>query len=116
MKIVMMASILAATFIAQADTGEKFLGGFDPSRDLISQDYTAGAYLIYNCKDQHWVCVTEEDYLECENKWQKGEKASLSTSYECAPIEKFPTKKSCFQRVLFNVSQNLGTRFCQKES
>lgn len=98
-----------------ADTGEKKLAGFDPVTDVISEEYMAGPYLMYDCKEGHWVCVLESYYQECQEKRGR-ELASSSETHSCAPIGVFPTKKSCFQRQLYMTSHNYGKRFCMKDS
>lgn len=98
-----------------AQEAEKELAGFDPVVDLISEKYEAGPYLIYDCEDKHWVCVGESFYKECEEKRAEDLKArKLAT--RCAPITKYPVKKSCFQRAQFLVGKNHGTRFCIGEA
>lgn len=95
--------------------GEKVLNDYDPKTDIISEEYEAGPYLMYDCQQKHFVCVLENYYKECQEKRDKDiheKKLHLS----CAPIEQMPNKKSCFQKQLFFVSQNHGTKFCVGES
>lgn len=106
----MIFSLMTMT-LALADDGEKILSGFDPSRDVISEKYFAGPYLIYDCEEKHWVCVMEDDFKECQKKRDE-DKNNKKEILGCAPLGSFPTKKSCFQRQLFLTGQNHGTRFC----
>lgn len=106
--------LLIYSNLALSDDGPKSLAGFDPKTDLIAHNYEAGAYLIYDCQEKHWVCVLESYYLECQKQRQL-DNMSKSDFHLCAPIEAFPTKKSCFQRQLFLTTQNHGTRFCIKD-
>ena len=77
----------------------------------ISEEYNSGAYLIYNCQNHFWVCVAEENFKECEA--QKIEDvAHARARSSCAPVKKFVTDKSCFERQLYLVSQNYGDRIC----
>jgi hypothetical protein len=94
-----------------ADSGEKVLAGFDPKVDVISEQYLAGAYLIYDCKHGHWTCVLENQYQECV-ELRKEDIQQGKPNLRCAPLGQFPTKKSCFQHQLFFVSQAHGDRFC----
>ncbi len=100
---------------AFAQEAEKELAGFDPKVDLISEKYEAGPFLIYDCEDKHWVCVSEELSKECESKRNEDLKAK-KLNVRCASITKYPVKKSCFQRALFLTGKNHGTRFCIGES
>jgi hypothetical protein len=94
-----------------ADSGEKVLNGYDPKVDIISEDYEAGPFLIYDCVQQHWTCVLESYYKDCEKK--RVSDLHFKKEYlRCAPVAELPNKKSCFQKQLFLVSQNFGQRFC----
>lgn len=89
--------------------------GYDPRTDVISEKYEAGAYLMYDCEEKHWVCVLEQYYKQCEaNRAEDNLQRKLEA--RCAPIGALPTKKSCFQRQLFMVGQNFGTRVCLTDS
>lgn len=94
---------------------EKGVAGFDPRTDIIADNYEAGPYLIYDCKEKHWVCVMDEYYKECQEKRTRDLASTDSTKHSCAPIGQFPTKKSCFQRQLFMTTHNHGDRFCIKD-
>lgn len=85
----------------------------DPQEDIISDEYEAGPFLIYNCEKNHWVCVAQPYYLECQNKRLADDKKH-GVYHSCAPIGEFPSKRSCFQRVLYLTSHNYGDRFCVK--
>jgi hypothetical protein len=91
------------------------VAGFDPKTDIIADNYDAGAFLIYDCKEKHWTCVTEEFYTECKEKRSRDLASLEDTKHSCAPIGSFPTKRSCFQRQLFLTTHNHGERFCVKD-
>jgi hypothetical protein len=93
-----------------AEVPEKELAGYDPKVDSISPKYEAGAYLIYDCVEGHFTCVLQSYFTECQR--QRADDLMEKKSIRCAPLEKRPTKKSCFQKQLFLSSQNFGTRFC----
>lgn len=92
----------------------KSLAGYDPVEDAIADNYEAGPFLIYDCQEKHWVCVLESYYKECGKKRLK-DGTDKRTHHSCAPIGEFPTKKSCFQRMLYMTTHNHGTRFCVKD-
>lgn len=98
-----------------ADDQGKVISGYDPRADIISENYEAGAYLIYDCKEQHWVCVLESYYLECETKRKDDLKDPENPYHSCAPIGAFPVKRSCFERQAFLTTHNAGNRFCLKD-
>jgi hypothetical protein len=114
MRFKLMVFCMLLTSHLLADSGEKVLNGYDGRVDVISENYEAGPFLIYDCIEKHYTCVLEEYYKECGEKRAKDvheRKEMLS----CAPISEHLNKKSCFQKQLFIVSQNHGTRFCVGE-
>lgn len=102
-------AFLATPGIAQESA--KILTGFDPKTDIISDNYEAGEYLIYDCLENHWTCVSEPFYKECEEK-REYDHYMKELHSRCAPLGQFPNKKSCFQRQLFMTSNNFGSKFC----
>lgn len=95
----------------QADDQVKVLAGYDPLVDIIADNYEAGAFLIYDCKEKHWTCVLRPYYDDCKLK-QEYDQYSHNLHIRCAAFKEFPTKKSCFQKQLFLTGQDFGTRFC----
>ncbi len=69
----------------------------------LSEKYNQGSFLIYDCKDSHWVCVVMEQFNDCK-KQRDNEKENLLTEYSCAPLKEYSTKKDCFkaQKKLIN--------------
>lgn len=110
----MMILLAILNFSAWADSGAKELAGFDPQTDLIAENYEAGAYLIYDCVEKHWTCVSGPYFEECKTK-RKNDLYQKTLHHTCASIGAFPTKKSCFQRQLFMTTHDHGTRFCTKD-
>jgi hypothetical protein len=108
-KLMLFCFLLASNIFA--DSGEKILNGYDPKVDIISDDYEAGPYLIYDCLAQHWTCVLETYYKDCQKKREE-DLHFKAENMRCSPVAQFPNKKSCFQKQLFMVSQNFGNRFC----
>lgn len=94
---------------------EKLSTGFDARRDIISDKYEAGAFLIYDCEDHHWVCVLEPYYKACEEKRSLELLKSDALFHSCAPVGEFPNKWSCFQRQLFLTTHEHGNRFCVRD-
>ncbi len=108
-KLMVFCMLLAPQLLA--DDGEKELNGYDGKVDIISENYEAGPFLIYDCIEKHYTCVLEEYYKSCGERRAKDihERKELLS---CAPITQMLNKKSCFQKQLFMVSQNHGTKFC----
>ncbi len=84
---------------------------FNGVQDKISDKYYAGAHLIYDCEEKHFVCVLPEDNKVCEEKRAEAIK-NKEKFLPCASLGEFPTRRSCFQRELFMVGHAHGNRFC----
>lgn len=93
----------------------KLISVFDPRRDVISDDYEAGAFLIYNCEQQHWVCVLEEYYEKCQQMREQDARFKKEFA-RCAPVKEFDVKFSCFQEQLRLVSNVDSARLCVLEN
>jgi hypothetical protein len=109
LKLIILMALISS--VALANSRPKILNNYDPATDVIAENYEAGSFLIYDCKEKHWVCVLEYYYKNCTNLREEDQllkKLELS----CAPIAQFPNKKSCFQQQLFLTGQNIGTNFC----
>jgi len=114
MKFILFILCLGILFLGslvKANAPERVRAGFDLERDLISENYDAGAFLIYDCLEGHWTCVSQTNFEECEKK-RTDDLAADEIISRCAPIGEFKTKKSCFQRQLFMVSHNHGASVC----
>jgi len=113
MRLFLLILCLALFFahLACANTSERVRADFDLARDLIADNYEAGKFLIYDCEEKHWTCVSKINFTECEEKRAEDIEANKINS-RCAPIGEFVTKKSCFQRQLFMVSHNHGSSVC----
>lgn len=88
---------------------------FSQEEDEIFDPDDVGPFLIYNCEKGHWSCVSEARNEDCQKQREEDKKRKDVFRYRCASIEKQASDKACFQRQLFNVSNNLGTRFCIKD-
>ena len=99
------------SFSVGAQKAAKTLTGYDPIADVLSSKYEAGHYLIYDCEDKHWVCVRDAYYQDCESK-RTQEIEENAKDLSCVPLGYFPTKRSCFERQLYMLGQNFGTKFC----
>jgi hypothetical protein len=110
-KVLFLVLLIGSAASVISDDRPKALAGFDPKVDIIAENYEAGAYLIYDCEEGHWVCVTAAYYKECELKREQDLQTDLVRG-RCAPLGGLPTKKSCFQRQLFMTGHNHGNRFC----
>ena len=109
MKLIFLSLFLLATAFAVEEI--PLPADFEMKNDNISEKYLAGAFLIYDCEEKHWVCVLQEDYKACESK-RKVSADKKERNLPCAPIGEFPSKRSCFQRQLYLSGHAHGYRFC----
>lgn len=111
MKFIFFSLFILSTAFAEVSEEIPLPSDFEMKNDNISEKYLAGAFLIYDCEEKHWVCVLQEDYKVCESNREKAVK-NKERQLPCAPIGEFPTKRSCFQRELYLAGQAHGHRFC----
>jgi hypothetical protein len=103
------------TLDGSAQQAEYYSNDFDAVTDIISDEYEAGPWLIYDCQKKNWVCVMEEFYKKCEEKRKLELNDAALVNYSCSHVGKFPNKKACFQRQLFLTTHHHGVRFCIKD-
>ena len=77
----------------------------------ISKKYFLGSYLIFDCENQHFACVSERSFRGCQKRRQN---ALLDKRFhlECAPFKKFPTRKACFQEQAKQIQFPKKKLFC----
>jgi len=114
MFIKVMVFFLLASASVRAANVEKILNGYDPVADVLSDEYEAGPYLIYDCKNKHWVCVLKSYFDECASVRNK-EQLDKIEKLSCAPVEEFLNKKSCFQKQLYLTTHGFGDKMCEGE-
>lgn len=107
----MLFLLLSVKAHAQWQNSTKLVRGFDPRNDVISDDYIAGPFLIYNCKKGHWACVLEEYYTSCKEERAQDERENRTTS-GCAPVAEFDVKFRCYQEQLRLVSNVDPAKLC----
>ena len=103
--------IFFMTYLPLAQAFDRIKAGYDPVVDEIADNYEAGAFLIYNCVDKHWTCVLKSYHDQCKAQFNH-DRFGGKINLRCVPFDEAPTKKSCFQKQLYLVSQSHGTRFC----
>ena len=109
--LLLFSAVVSAVVLAEEKEEDPLPADFELKTDSISEKYFAGAFLIYDCEENHWVCVLKEDYKKCEEK-RESSKNLREKHLPCAPVGEFPTKRSCFQRQLYLTGKAHGSRFC----
>lgn len=83
--------------------------------EYVSDKYLSGPFLIYDCQQRHWACVSEENFKECTSLREDDLLNQGPYIHSCSPLGQFPTVRSCNQRILFLTTHQHGQRFCVKE-
>ncbi|HXH29459.1 MAG TPA: hypothetical protein VNJ01_01480 [Bacteriovoracaceae bacterium] len=78
------------------------------------ENYQDGEFLIYNCREKHWACVKSETFDECLED-RNADPSELDPLHSCAPVGRFATTRSCFDRQSFMSTQAFGTRVCVRD-
>lgn len=63
----------------------------DPNMDAL---YQRGAYLVYDCFTNHWVCTDELEYNRCKIQ-RKEALLDYKNSLPCAYFDQYKTRKKC---------------------
>lgn len=85
---------------------------FDPYKDLFSDRYQAGQYLVYDCIEQHFVCTGPGELKRCEKEHESSLKKNLY-NLGCVAIDKDLVRvEDCFKRQKELVVMSRKWRFC----
>jgi hypothetical protein len=77
----------------------------------ISERYYRGRYLIYDCKDRHYVCVNLPSFYNCQEQRQK-EIDEKTVLFSCAPLKQFKSQKECFDTNYALIHRVTNKSFC----
>ena len=69
---------------------------YEKPNKVISSRYIAGPYLIYQCENKHFACISLLNYQECEEARETSIKRKESR-LSCAPLRKFENPNKCLQ-------------------
>ncbi len=85
------------------------------SEPRISNEYFQGQYLIYDCRQRHYVCVNSASFDKCRGRRDEAldERRFL---LPCAPLLEFKSQKECFQEHYKQVHQLGNRKFCVNRS
>ncbi len=77
----------------------------------IDNKYFAGNYLIYDCEENHFACVNDVGYAECNDNREAALKKK-SHGLPCAALKIFLDKKTCIEQSYQYVDRNNVKLFC----
>jgi predicted DNA-binding WGR domain protein len=78
----------------------------------ISQEFSQGNFLIYDCKQRSFVCVNEPSYLLCKEKRSRGYRERKKV-LPCAPLKEFPSQSKCFEKQYKLIHSQSEKSYCQ---
>jgi hypothetical protein len=84
---------------------------------MLSLKYQRGAYLVYDCISQHWVCTSKFEFNLCKDERAEAI-ADNNTKLPCAAFDYFEdegnlkAEKVCNRYQMKLINRNEGKRFC----
>lgn len=81
----------------------------------ISSSYRRGEYLLYDCREKHFVCVNSTSFETCEERRKLAIKEKFR-EMPCAPLKKFKTQKECFDAHYAQIYGQKSKVFCLNSS
>ncbi len=81
----------------------------------VSENWKAGAFLIYDCTGGHFACVNKSSFTKC--KEMRTETLSLENSHylPCAPLKMFKGQEKCIDIIYDLITRPRKKSFCEKE-
>lgn len=108
-----MKTVIASLFIfislVPISYSQEDIALLDP---FLSDNYTRGGNLIYDCRSKHWVCTGNGEFDYCQKERTFGVNEKIS-DLGCVPVKVFASEKACIDSQKNLVSGNFGMRFCQ---
>lgn len=115
----MIKALFAILFAlnAQVSAQEPVQDTKEASEDFLNQDpflsdrYIKGAYLLYDCEEEHWVCTGEAEFKRCE-EWREQDLARKEEEFRCANFLSFKTIEKCHEKQISMMPARYPARFC----
>jgi hypothetical protein len=95
----------------QADQNPDFSNINTYNAPKISRKYRAGQWLIFDCKDSHFVCADQEGHESC-TETRKKLISENKKNLACAPLKMFKSLKECKKAYYHQVHQPKIKVYC----
>lgn len=82
------------------------------SGPFLSLKYSRGAFLVYDCKDAHWVCTGVLEFKAC-SRLREFELFEKFGNLSCVPISEFSGEKDCIESQSALITNAFGMRHCK---
>ncbi|MBL7664717.1 MAG: hypothetical protein JNM93_06255 [Bacteriovoracaceae bacterium] len=81
--------------------------------DVISDSYVEGEYLMYDCREGHWVCATESNSLFCQEQIKQMD--DFANFMPCWSFKKHADIYQCMSEQQRLTNEAIRPTFCYKE-
>lgn len=78
---------------------------------FVTKEYLRGRYLIYDCQEQHYICVDHDGYDLCNDKRQQSQQQN-SEVLACAPLKMYDSLLACSEGQYDQIHFPASKRFC----
>ena len=122
MNLVLYVLLMIMTIQIYAEEGSTFsaLPDGDSIEDLkssyqMNSQFRSGMFLIYDCSNKFYACVSSDSNKKCRDMRDKSIK-NKQNNYPCAPLKKFKTNESCLAKNHDVIESVAFKRFCFPKS
>ena len=77
----------------------------------VSGEFFSGPYLIFDCRQQTFICVSESGYDACRNMRQEAVKNNKRI-LDCAPLKLFTRFEDCGDAAQDAINRQVSKNFC----
>lgn len=120
MKKILLSLILIFGLELSAQDGERVSTRPEVSEEELRNEvllpridlkYRSGGYLIYDCEDQHFVCVDARGFGQCDvDRQESRERGRLILS--CSPLKRFQSFELCLEELYRLMHQSTHKSIC----
>ena len=109
-----MSQTVETTLVSEPDgtkTSSAENTDIDQQKSRLSDKYTRGRFLIYDCFDKNWVCTDKNEVNNCKEK-RRYEILEKNEKLPCAVFKKFDSENECHKQQTWVTNNNLNVIFC----
>ena len=77
----------------------------------VSDEFFSGPYLIFDCRNQTFICVSESGFDACRNMRQTAIKNNKRI-LDCAPLKLYPNFNACGDAAQDAIDRQVPKNFC----
>lgn len=84
----------------------------EESLPRISSLWRAGEYLIFDCLEQSYICISKKSFKACGKRRAKSRKFK-GPILSCAPLKKYKNYEACLKAQYLFIQSITDKRFCR---